>query len=188
MDNKNLYSSDKFSEDVLDFIYKNGVSFLEQTQASNKVIANKIILLLSYLVIAIGFFINHLVDFLKVDIYDDVDVVIIIVFSFFAVYYFAITLWVIYIAKPNDLKIGYRRPGDLLSTEYLDLEKYPHKPDDHLHQMKYWCCLDIDLAIKFNLNAIEKRKIKFENAFACALVLPLIPRLIKKIIYFLNGS
>lgn len=181
MDNDNLYSSDRFSGDVLDFVYKNGIAFLEQTRLSNKVVANKSLLLLSYLTLATGLILNHLLGFIRLDIYADVDVIAIIMLGVLAIYYTGIIFWVIYIARPRDVQIGYNRPKYLLSKQYLDLDKYNLSEIEHLKYMKYYCCIDIHEDIKTNISNISKRKQQFESALACALIFPAIVKLMKKI-------
>ena len=162
---------DQISPEILDFTYKNSIEYLKSTIESKKAISDKSFILLSYLFIAIGFFIHNASLYIKdkhIDYYFFGLWVLVII------YYAFIIGKIIYYAKPSKAFIPYVEPEHILQKNII-IEGY--------HNIILLRCMEIQNDINANRIILNTMSEKFESALSYTLVLPAIFKFLRKFIF-----
>lgn len=180
--------SNKIDEKTLDFVYENGVKFVEATRQSNTAIANKVNLLLSYLVIMDSYLFTKFIPYLKHVFLSShikaIEIILSCCFGCLTWYYFCIIIFVVYLSKPRELQIGYVMPRELMKKSLYEDNDFP---DNEMYSnLKHGVCIGLQNDIDINLDIAATRQKQLETALALTLVFPTVfyfSRYILKFIY-----
>ena len=169
----NLSNSD-ISDEILDYIYQNGIKYLEGINAGMKSISDRAMVLLSYLIIAISFAITHIYsNFIE----DGFDSNIVIFGSLFVLYYVWIMTDLVNYMKPRKAKIPHQEPQKLLQNELVGVG---------LKNMKLIRCVEIQNDILVNRSTMNEMYKKFESAISRTFIYPPVIKAIKKLFILLR--
>lgn len=155
--------------ETLEFIYQNGIKYLEATISSMKALSDRSLVLLSYLLVIIGFITNHLISSIVENGFQEINIV-----GMVFIFYYAWISWDIIIhIKPRKAYTTHTEPKALLQQRIIDAG---------YHNMKIVRCIEIQHDICVNRHLMNKMFSKFESAIARTLIIPALYYFIRKII------
>lgn len=154
--------------DTLEFIYQNGIKYLEATINSMKVIADRSLLLLLYLLIMIGFSINNLILYVLKNGFNYMTTIGIL----FTFYYAWISWNIIVYIKPRKAYTTHTEPKALLQKKMIETG---------YHNIKIVRCIEIQHDIYVNRRLMNTMFAKFESAIAYTFIFPVLCIFISKI-------
>lgn len=176
MDIKGIANPEDITPEALDFIYKNAVSYLEAIHKSMESISNRSLLLLSYLMLVVGFTVNKVISysiFLIIN-HNNLTLInfIIILGGILLIIHYSWLIWdIVHYSKPRWSNVAYSQPNSILDSE---LNSYGE------HMIKFVRCIELQEDIKEDIIIMTDMFKQFEIAIERAFIFPLIKRLIKK--------
>ena len=155
--------------DTLEFIYQNGIKYLEATINSMKAVADRSLILLSYLLIIIGFSINHLIPYVLKNGFNYMAIIGVL----FILYYTWISWDIIVHIKTRKAYTTHTEPKALLQKKMIE---------PGYHNIKIVRCIEIQHDICVNRQLMNTMFAKFESAIAYTFIVPALYIFVCKII------
>jgi hypothetical protein len=162
--------NDTIEPETLEFIYQNGIKYLDATISSIKALSDSSLILLSYLLIIVGYVASHFVSSIIKDGFQEVDIMCVV----FILYYAWIGWDIIIHIKPRKAYTTHTEPKALLQQRIIDAG---------YHNMKIVRCIEIQHDIYVNRHLMNKMFYKFESAIARTFIIPALYRFISKVIH-----
>ncbi|MBY0379799.1 MAG: hypothetical protein K2P99_05305 [Burkholderiales bacterium] len=179
MDIKNIANPDDIKSESLDFIYQNAVAYLEAIHKSMESISNRSLVLLSYLMIVVGFTSTHVVSriiSLFAETSYSFNQVVVIILGILLVLYYIWIIWdIVHYSKPRWANIAYSQPNDILGEE---LNLYG------IHMIKFVRCIELQNDIAEDIIIMTNMFKQFEGVIDRAFILPKLIKFIKLTFYF----
>lgn len=109
MNIQDIATPDDITPEALDFIYQNAVSYLEYIHKSMEAISNRSLVLLSYLMIVIGFATSHVVSHtMNLFVCFNYHELIFSVCGFLLIVYYILIIWdIVHYSKPRWVHVAY---------------------------------------------------------------------------------
>lgn len=164
--------------EALDFIYQNAVKYLEFIHKSMESISNRSLVLLSYLMIVVGFATSHTISHIVLYFRDNqsnpnsYNIFFIILGILLVLYYIWIIWDIVHYSKPRFANAAYSQPKNLLSAE---MNSYGE------HMLKFVRCIELQNDITEDIAIMTDMFRKFESAIDRAFILPKLLKFLKAI-------
>lgn len=164
---KGLANPESIEPEALDFIYTNAVSYLETIHKSMEAISNRSLVLLSYLMIAVGFAATHVISsILDLTIkFEWTRTIFVAIGIFFVLYYIRIIWRIVHYSKPRWANVAYSQPNDMLTQE---LNLYGN------HMIKFVRCIELQKDIIADTEIMTDMFQQFEIAIDKAFIFPIV--------------
>jgi len=176
MDIKDIANPDEIHPEALDFIYENAVSYLEYIHKSMESISNRSLILLSYLMIVVGFTASRIISHIMVLFTDcniHINQVVFIILGILLVFYYIWIIWdIVHYSKPRWANIAYSQPNDILGSE---LNSYGS------HMIKFVRCIELQGDIAEDTIIMTDMFKQFENTIDRAFIFPKLIKVLKSI-------
>lgn len=174
-DIKNIANPDDIQPEALAFIYQNAVSYLESIHKSMESISNRSLVLLSYLMIVVGFTTSHVISSIMAlfSSYEKHTLFFIIIGILLIIYYIWIIWDIVHYSKPRWANVAYSQPNDMLKPE---INLYG------IHMLKFVRCIELQEDIKGDTVIMTDMFRQFEYAIDRAFIFPLLVK-VKRFIF-----
>lgn len=171
MNIKDIATPDDIEPEALEFIYQNAVGYLESIHKSMESISNRSLVLLSYLMIVVGFTTSHTVSYVINLNNSKFSNLFIIGLSVILIFYYIWIIWdIVHYSKPRFANVAYSQPQDILRS---DMNSYGE------HMIKFVRCIELQDDIQENIAIMTDMFYKFENAIDRAFILPKLIKILK---------
>jgi|GEM_PF-3985389 len=179
MNLKDIPTPDDIKPEALEFIYQNAVKYLEAIHKSMESISNRSLVLLSYLMIVVGFATSHTMSYImssfKTNYGNGIsfyDLLFIGLCTLLILYYIWIIWDIVHYSKPRFASVAYAKPQDMCRSEMTQYGE---------HMLKFVRCLELQSDIEKNIVIMTDMFSKFENAIDRAFIFPKLIKYIKAI-------
>jgi hypothetical protein len=185
MDLKDIATPDDIKQEVLEFIYQNAVKYLESVHTSMESISNRSIVLLSYLMIVVGFTTSHtvsgIITYLRSNGSHNTNYynLYFISLSIVLILYYIWIIWdIVHYSKPRLANVAYSQPQDILGAK---MNAYG------AHMLKFVRCIELQTDIEEDISTMTDMFCKFEHAIDRAFIFPKLIKYLRACLLNINS-
>ncbi|MDQ5921553.1 MAG: hypothetical protein QG673_1612 [Pseudomonadota bacterium] len=167
----NINEETRLKPEIVDFIYENGVENLAAINESMKNITERGVFLLSFLMVVMGFVIEHIISHI---VEKEFNFLVVYGGIFLVVYYGCISWSIILHLKPSYGHTPRVEPNHFFIKPGLETFE--------LWDLKYIRIIELQNAIEKNRKRMQSMYEKFENALAYTFIVPALFKQVRKFI------